>query len=78
MRFILYKDFKGEYRWTLKAGNGKIMADSAESYKRNPYKVIQRLRSSLCNTEIIDLTRWPYLQDNDAWGHVIMEKTTKQ
>lgn len=32
--FEIYKDKKGEYRWRLKASNGKIVADSAESYKR--------------------------------------------
>lgn len=32
MKFELYKDAKGEWRWRLKASNGKIVADSAESY----------------------------------------------
>lgn len=30
----IYKDKKGEYRWRLKAINGKIIADSGEGYKR--------------------------------------------
>lgn len=33
MKFIIYKDKKGEYRWTLKARNGRKIADSAEGYK---------------------------------------------
>ena len=28
-----YKDTKGEWRWRLKASNGRIIADSAEGYK---------------------------------------------
>jgi hypothetical protein len=26
--FVIYKDYKGEYRWRLKANNGEIVADS--------------------------------------------------
>lgn len=32
MKFHVYKDYKGEWRWRLKAANGKIVADSAEGY----------------------------------------------
>ena len=28
-----FKDKAGEYRWRLKATNGRIIADSAEGYK---------------------------------------------
>jgi len=28
-----YKDTKGEWRWRLKASNGRIIADSGEGYK---------------------------------------------
>ncbi|MEK7106510.1 MAG: DUF1508 domain-containing protein [Patescibacteria group bacterium] len=31
-KFEIYKDRSGEYRWHLNAGNGKIIADSAEGY----------------------------------------------
>ncbi len=34
MKFIIYKDGKGEWRWRLKARNGRIVADSGEGYKR--------------------------------------------
>lgn len=33
MKFIIYKDKNGEWRWKIKAANGKIIADSAEGYK---------------------------------------------
>lgn len=34
MKFILYRDRKREWRWRLKARNGRVIADSAEGYKR--------------------------------------------
>ena len=33
-RFIVYQDKKHEWRWKLVAGNNKVIADSAEGYKR--------------------------------------------
>jgi len=33
LNFEIYKDEKGEYRWTLRAANGKTIADSGEGYK---------------------------------------------
>jgi len=32
MKFQVYKDTKNDWRWRLKAANGKIVADSAEGY----------------------------------------------
>lgn len=28
----IYRDAKGEWRWQVKAGNGRVVADSAEGY----------------------------------------------
>ena len=33
MTYHYYKDHEGEWRWRLKASNGRIIADSAEGYK---------------------------------------------
>lgn len=33
MKFEIYKDGDGEWRWRLKASNGEIIADSGEGYK---------------------------------------------
>jgi uncharacterized protein YegP (UPF0339 family) len=33
MKFHIYKDYKGEWRWRLKAANGRVLADSGESYR---------------------------------------------
>jgi uncharacterized protein YegP (UPF0339 family) len=32
-RFELYKDRRGEFRWRLRAANGRVIADGAEGYK---------------------------------------------
>jgi len=32
MRFHVYKDRAGEWRWRLLAGNNRIIADSGEGY----------------------------------------------
>lgn len=34
MIFQIYKDANAEWRWRLKAANGKTIADSGEGYKR--------------------------------------------
>lgn len=34
MKFQIYRDKAGEWRWRLRAGNGKIIADSSEGYVR--------------------------------------------
>lgn len=34
MRFVIYEDVGGGYRWRLKTRNGRKMADSAEAYTR--------------------------------------------
>lgn len=31
-KFLIYRDRIGEYRWRLKAKNGRILADSAGGY----------------------------------------------
>jgi uncharacterized protein YegP (UPF0339 family) len=34
MRFELYRDSGGEWRWRLRVTNGNVIADSAEGYAR--------------------------------------------
>ena len=45
--FEIYKDVKKEWRWRLKASNGKTIADSAESYKRNPANQVRKISLAL-------------------------------
>jgi uncharacterized protein YegP (UPF0339 family) len=33
MRFVIWKDADGQWRWTLRARNGRIVADSSEGYR---------------------------------------------
>lgn len=32
LKYGVYKDAKGEFRWRLRAGNGKVIGDSGEGY----------------------------------------------
>ena len=34
MKFEIYKDDADDFRWRLKAANGRIIADSAEGYQK--------------------------------------------
>ena len=45
MKFKIYRDVKDEYRWSLLARNGKIIADSGEGYKRKGKcrRIIERI-----------------------------------
>jgi uncharacterized protein YegP (UPF0339 family) len=36
-RLKVYRDRRGEWRWTLFARNGKKLANSGEGYKRRAY-----------------------------------------
>ena len=59
MKFEIYKDTAGEWRWRLKAGNGEKIADSAEGYKSKADCVfgITLVRSTDNTTPIVDLTQ---------------------
>lgn len=58
MKFELYKDAKGKYRWRLKARNGKVVADSAEAYNRraDALKGIDLCMETCSATPVADLT----------------------
>jgi uncharacterized protein YegP (UPF0339 family) len=48
-KFVGYQDNVGDWRWRVVARNGKIIADSGESYTRREelIKAMRRLRSTL-------------------------------
>lgn len=56
MKFIIYKDRKGEYRWTLEARNGKKIADSAEGYKRKAQvvKMVSKITVMVGVAKVVD------------------------
>jgi uncharacterized protein YegP (UPF0339 family) len=33
LTFHVFRDMRGEWRWNLRAANGRIVADSAEGYR---------------------------------------------
>src|SRR5262249_53086236 len=56
--FELYKDRQGQFRWRLKASNGKILADSGEGYARriDGEQGIELVKSEAAAAEVKDLT----------------------
>lgn len=45
----VYRDQRGEWRWRRKASNGRILADSAEGYRKRAHTVAMAWR---CNADI--------------------------
>ena len=58
LKFEVYKDSRGGFRWRLKAGNGKVIATSGEGYKakadcRNSIELIKRSASAAPIEEVL-------------------------
>ena len=55
MKFTIYKDKKGEYRWTLRARNSKKIADCAEGYKTLAHckKMVKKIMEGVCRAKVI-------------------------
>lgn len=51
MKFDLYRDNKNEWRWRIKASNGKIIGDSGEGYK-NRQDAIDMIKEIVKITQI--------------------------
>lgn len=56
LRFELYRDPSGEFRWRLRAGNGRIVATSGEGYntKANCRNAIDLVRNGARTARIED------------------------
>ena len=54
MKFEIYKDENGDWRWRLVARNGRIIAVSGEGYKRRGHAedMVHKIRSLALETEI--------------------------
>jgi hypothetical protein len=61
MKFSIYKDRAGEYRWRLVATNGRTIADSAEGYrsKADCGAGIQLVKTGAPSAQINDETTAP-------------------
>jgi uncharacterized protein YegP (UPF0339 family) len=56
MKFHLYRDKNREWRWRLKASNGRVLADSGEGYKRKggARKAVEIVRAGAAGVEIVE------------------------
>jgi uncharacterized protein YegP (UPF0339 family) len=56
MKFEVYRDKAGEYRWRLLSSNGQISADSGEGYTRrdDAHRSISVLLKGLADVVIVD------------------------
>jgi uncharacterized protein len=54
--FEIYKDKSGQFRWRLKAANGKIIADCGEGYvaKADCQHGIDLIKSDAASAEVKD------------------------
>lgn len=58
-KFVIYKDKNHQWRWRLRAKNGRIIADSGESYTRKSDLMVQlnkiiSLKSEDVKVEVVD------------------------
>jgi uncharacterized protein YegP (UPF0339 family) len=67
MKFVLFEDAAGMWRWQLKAANGQIIADGGEGYstKGNAMQAVSRIQTScgkIGRSKIQVLTQQPKLK----------------
>jgi len=55
----IYRDGRREWRWRLRASNGRILADSGEGYRRlaSARQAVQRVRSVLAGDALLTEVR---------------------
>ena len=56
----IYRDANREWRWRLKASNGRIVADSGEGYRRRAsvYEAVGRVKSILAgDVPVVEVVR---------------------
>ena len=61
LQFELYRDRNGEFRWRLKAGNGRILGQSSEGYQSRAgcLTAIERIRTGAATATVEDLSAGP-------------------
>ena len=57
MRFEIYKDRAGEYRWRLRARNGELMAVSEEGFTRKSscLNSVRRIQEDAASADVEEL-----------------------
>jgi uncharacterized protein len=55
MKFYVYRDKKGEFRWRLVSKNKRIIAEGGEGYKRRSgaLKAIERVKNQAAYAEVL-------------------------
>jgi len=55
-RYEIYPDGAGEWRWRLKAANGRIIADGSEGYceKRHAYRAVFAMAPAALNARVVE------------------------
>ena len=56
----IYRDGRREWRWRLRASNGRILADSGEGYRRRAsvYEAVERVKSILAgDVPVVEVVR---------------------
>lgn len=56
MKIVIYEDLRGEHRWRLVAGNGRIVADGSEGYldETNARDAVERLLRAFADGVEVD------------------------
>ena len=56
MKFVIYTDSGGKYRWRLVAGNGQTIASSGESFdsRSNARRAAENVKSNAGSAEVED------------------------
>ena len=56
MKFVVYKDSGGNYRWRLVAGNGQTIASSGEAFdsKSNAHRAAENVRDNVGSATVED------------------------
>jgi uncharacterized protein YegP (UPF0339 family) len=52
VKVIVFRSKDRDYRWSLRADNGEVIADSGESYRRRSY-AIKKAKELFPNAELI-------------------------
>jgi uncharacterized protein YegP (UPF0339 family) len=57
MKFEIYGDASGSYRWRLVASNGQIVASSGESFasKANARRAAENVKDNAAKAEIVEV-----------------------
>lgn len=56
MKFVIYSDSSGKYRWRLVSGNGQTVASSGEAFdsKSNAHRAAENVKSNAGSATIED------------------------